>query len=90
MNLELELFTVLKSLDFTSVVANRSWICFGPQTKYLFKDGSTSPLSKKYLVSNNLAIVNPSVCCAVENLDDDGNATAVAPATPVSAELLEL
>ena len=35
-------------------------ICFGPQTKNLFKEGSTSLLSKMYLADLSFAIDKPS------------------------------
>ena len=77
-------FTVLKSLEVTSVVPNRSEICFGDTTMYLFSEGSTSARSMISFACLNLAIVKPAVPASVM-ICDPGSATEVPPATPVSA-----
>ena len=55
---EARALTVLKSLEVTSVVPNKSVICLGPTTTYLGSEGSTSAKSKICFAVLNLAIVN--------------------------------
>ncbi len=75
--------TELKSLDVTSVVPNRSVICFGETAIYLEILGSTEAASKISLADLNLAIVKPSVPLSVI-FWLDGRAVDVDPVSPVN------
>ena len=55
---EARALTVLKSLEVTSVVPNKSVICLGPTTMCLGSEGSTSAKSKISFACLSLAIVN--------------------------------
>ncbi len=74
--------TLLKSLDVTSVVPNRSVICFGDTAMYLAIDGSTEAASKISFADLNLAIVKPAVPLSVMAWLP-GRAVAVEPVSPV-------
>jgi hypothetical protein len=57
--------TVLKSDEVTSVVPNKSVICFGPTMMCLGIDGSTLFKSRVCFAVLNLAIVKPAEPCTI-------------------------
>ena len=79
---EANAFTVLKSLEVTSVVPNKSVICLGPTTMYLGSEGSTSAKSKICFAVLNFAIVKPTV-----QTDSFGQDNAATPTASVPGKL---
>ena len=79
-----KLFTVLKSLDVTSVVPNKSVICFGDTAMYLGILGSTEEASKISFADLSFAIVKPSVPPSVI-FWLEGRTVDILPVSPVKA-----